>query len=264
MFHRHNFLICPIHKKGDVQNCENSRGISLVTTVYKVLPTVPYRRLKPHANKIIGQYQCGFRGLSTFDQIHTLRQILEKTLEFQIETHHLFIDLKTAYDKVNRNQLYKAMVELGIPPKLVRLTQAMMEGTTAKVKIQNELSESFHILNGLRQADALACILLNITLEKIICEANINQRGNIFYKSVQIPAYADDTDIPAYADDTDIPAYADDTDIPAYADDTDIPAYAVAIYIISRSPKSLQEVTFALDRAARMTGLEINQAKTST
>jgi len=63
---------------------------------------------------------------------------------------------------------------VGIPPKLVRLTQATMEGTTAKVKVQNELSESFHIRNGLRQGGALACIVLNIALEKIICDANIN------------------------------------------------------------------------------------------
>jgi len=101
-----------------------------------------------------------------------------------------------------------------------------MEGTTAKVKIQNELSGSFHIQNGLRQGDALACILCNIALEKIIREANINQRGNIFYKSVQILVYVDDIDT------------------------------------ISRSPKSLQEATTELDRAARMMGLEINQAKT--
>ena len=101
-----------------------------------------------------------------------------------------------------------------------------MEGTTAKVKAQNELSEGFHIRNGLRQGDALACILFNIALKKITRDANVNQCGNIFYKSVQILAYADDTDI------------------------------------ISRSPKSLQEATVALDRAARRMGLEINQAKT--
>jgi hypothetical protein len=35
------------------------------------------------------------------------------------------------------------MLEFGIPLKLVRLTQATMEGTTAKVKVKNELSESF-------------------------------------------------------------------------------------------------------------------------
>jgi len=162
-------LICPIHNKGDVQNCENFRGILLVNISYKILSIVLYGRLKPHANQIIGQYQCGFReGVSTIGQIQTLRQILEKMLEFQIETYRLFIDFKTSYDKVNRNQLYKAMLEFGIPLKLVRLTQATMEGTTAKVKVQNELSESFHIQNGLRQGDALACILFNITLEKII------------------------------------------------------------------------------------------------
>jgi hypothetical protein len=72
-------LICPIHKIGDVQNCENSRGISLVNIAYKVLSNVLYGRLKPHANEIIGQYQCGFReGVLTIDQIQTLRQILEK------------------------------------------------------------------------------------------------------------------------------------------------------------------------------------------
>jgi hypothetical protein len=163
--------------------------------------------------------------MSTIDQIQKLRQILEKTLQFQIETHHLFIDFKTVYDNVSRNQLYKARLEFGIPPKLVRLTQATMESTTAKVRIENELSESFHIRNGLRQGDPLACILFNTALEKIICEANINQRSNIFYKSVQILAYADHTDI-------------------------------------SRSPKSLQEAITALYRATRRMGLQINQAKT--
>ena len=39
-------------------------------------------------------------------------------------------------------------------------------------------------------------------------------------------------------------------------------AYADDIDIISRSQKSLQQATIALDRAARRMGLEINQAKT--
>jgi hypothetical protein len=60
-----------------------------------------------------------------------------------------------------------------------RIMQLTMYG---QVKVQNKLSESFHIQNGLRQGDALACILFNTALEKIIRDANINQRGNIFYK----------------------------------------------------------------------------------
>ena len=50
----------------------NFRGISLVNIAYKVLSIVLYGRLKPHANQIIGQYQCGFReGVSTIEQIQT-------------------------------------------------------------------------------------------------------------------------------------------------------------------------------------------------
>jgi len=41
-------LICTIHKKGDVQNSQNSRGILLVNTAYKLLSIVLYGRLKPN------------------------------------------------------------------------------------------------------------------------------------------------------------------------------------------------------------------------
>jgi len=49
--------------------------------------------------------------------------------------------------------------------------------------------------NGVRQGDALTCLLFNIALEKVIRDAAVNVRGTIFYKSVQILAYPDDIDI---------------------------------------------------------------------
>ncbi|XP_049315624.1 uncharacterized protein LOC125779109 [Bactrocera dorsalis] len=74
-------VLCPIHKKGDPTICANYRGISLLNIAYKVLSSVLCERLKPTVNKLIGPYQCGFRpGKSTTDQIFTMRQILEKTL----------------------------------------------------------------------------------------------------------------------------------------------------------------------------------------
>lgn len=39
-------------------------------------------------------------------QIFTLRKLLEKTLEFQIDHHHLFIYLKQVYDSIDRQQAY--------------------------------------------------------------------------------------------------------------------------------------------------------------
>ena len=66
-------------------------------------------------------------------------------MECQIKPHHLFIDFKTAYDKVNKNQLYKAMLEFGIPPKLVRLTQGTMRVLLAKSRCKtNYLKASIY------------------------------------------------------------------------------------------------------------------------
>jgi sorting nexin-29 len=48
-----------------------------------------------------------------------------------------------------------------------------------------------------RQGDALACILFNVALEKIIRYLGIPTRGTIFFKTVQILAYADDIDLMA-------------------------------------------------------------------
>jgi sorting nexin-29 len=80
-------IICPIHKTRDLMECSNYRGVSLLNTAYKVLSTILFTRILPLAENIIGNYQCGFRkNRSTVNQIFTLRQILEKTKEFGIET----------------------------------------------------------------------------------------------------------------------------------------------------------------------------------
>ena len=56
--------------------------------------------------KIVGNYQCGFRDeKSTSDQIHTIRQILEKMGEYVINIFRLFMDFKAAYDFIDRTEI---------------------------------------------------------------------------------------------------------------------------------------------------------------
>jgi hypothetical protein len=57
------------------------------------------------------------------------------------------------------------------------------------------LSEPFLTQRGPRQGDTLACLLFNIALEKVIRDSGIERRGIIYYKSVQVLAYAHDLDI---------------------------------------------------------------------
>jgi hypothetical protein len=61
-------IVVPIHKKGDKTDCSNYRGISFLSTSYKVLSNILLSRLTPYADEIIGDHQGGFlRNWSTSD-----------------------------------------------------------------------------------------------------------------------------------------------------------------------------------------------------
>lgn len=189
-------LICPLHKKGSQLECSNYRGITLLNVAYKIFSNILASRLTPLAESTVGNYQCGFRpGKSTTDQIFTLRQIIEKAYEWNIETHHVFIDFKTAYDSVKRVELYDAMQTLGIPSKLIRLTKMTMHDSVCAIKIQGDISEQFPSSTGVRQGDTLSCTLFNLVLEKVVREAGVQTTGTVFNKSSQLLGYADDIDI---------------------------------------------------------------------
>ena len=77
-------------------------------TAYKILSKILCRLLTPYARRFVGPYQAGFTGArATTDQIFSLRQILEECCEYNVPTHHIFIDFKAAYDTVDREQLWQ-------------------------------------------------------------------------------------------------------------------------------------------------------------
>jgi hypothetical protein len=47
-------IICPTHKKGDIMECSNYRGVSHLNTAYKILSNILFARISPFAENIIG------------------------------------------------------------------------------------------------------------------------------------------------------------------------------------------------------------------
>lgn len=220
-------LICPIFKKGDRLICNNYRGITLLDTTYKVLSSVIYAKLLPHAEQLVGDYQCGFRpSRSTIDQLFTIRQLLEKSWEFNVNIHQLFVDFKQAYDSVNRIALYEILKQLGIPTKLVAMIRATLYRSNGRVVLQNSLSEVFEISSGLKQGDGLSGLLFNLVLEWVIRRIDINWKGTLMNTSRQILGFADDLDL------------------------------------LGRGVIAVKEVFVQLERAAAIVGLSINEDKT--
>jgi sorting nexin-29 len=74
-----------------------------------------------------------------------------------------------------------------------------LRNARCQIKTPNGIIDSFDTKKGLRQGDALSCVLFNIALEKAVREAKLDIRGTILHISVQILAYADDVIIARYA-----------------------------------------------------------------
>jgi hypothetical protein len=64
-----------------------------------------------------------------------------------------------------------------------------------KVHIGKHLSDIFHILNGLKQGDALSPLLFNVALEYSIRKIQQNQVGLKLNGTHQLLAYADDVNL---------------------------------------------------------------------
>jgi sorting nexin-29 len=98
-----------------------------------------------------------------------------------------------------------------------------MTTNCAEVKLRNVLFRQFDIKEGVIQGDPLACLIFNISLEKVIRDAEVER---VFSTSVQILAYADD------------------------------------IATIGHSLAVVKETLISLEKAAKEIGLTINENKT--
>jgi sorting nexin-29 len=63
--------------------------------------------------------------------------------------------------------------ELKIPSKLIIVVELTMEDIKCHVRIQSDLSAVVTSKNDLRQNYALACLLFNVAVEKIVRDTDI-------------------------------------------------------------------------------------------
>jgi hypothetical protein len=69
-------IIVSVHKKGDKSDCNNYRGISLLSTSYKTLSEILFSRLRQYIEEICRSSVWVSTNRSTTDEIFCIRQIL--------------------------------------------------------------------------------------------------------------------------------------------------------------------------------------------
>ena len=155
--------IAILSKKGDRSHCSNYRGISLFSTVAKVLVDVILQRLHLLVESMYPQSQSAYsNGRSTIDGIFTLRQLMEKTRDQRRCLYMAFVDFVKVFHTVNCKLLFIIPHKLSCPPKFIRIIKKLYTDVHARLIVDGELTQSLEYNSGVKQGCKLAPTLFGI------------------------------------------------------------------------------------------------------
>nr|KAG5710957.1 hypothetical protein BaRGS_013691 [Batillaria attramentaria] len=167
-------------KKGDLSNCANYRGITLLSVPGKVFNRILLERMKGAVDPLLRDQQAGFRqNRSCVDQIATLRIIVEQSLEWNSPLYINFVDYEKAFDSVDRETLWKLLRHYGVPTKLVNLIKNSYDGMTCRIIHGGQLTDSFHVKTGVRQGCLLSPFLFLLAIDWIMKTSTAQRRNGI-------------------------------------------------------------------------------------
>ena len=161
--------------KGDVHECSNFRGISLLSVIGNVYGTVLINRIRDKTENVIVEVQGGFsRGSGCTDQIFIVRQICEKYLGKGKDVYFAFLDLEKAND---RDVMWNVLRLYGIGGRLLQGVKSLYVGSKACVRVGNEVSEWFPVRVRLRQGCVMSPWLFNLYIDGVVREINTQVLG---------------------------------------------------------------------------------------
>ena len=165
-------IIVPVHKKGNRENPNNYRGISLLSSISKVFTKILNNRLVKWANHNgkLSDQQAGFRkGKGTIDHIFVLQALASKYLMREKgRFYSVFIDFSQAFDSVPHQHLFYSLLRCNMHGRVIKLLRNMYSKLKSSVSVNGELSEDFHCTVGTRQGCILSPFLFILYLNELI------------------------------------------------------------------------------------------------
>ncbi|KAL6421679.1 hypothetical protein ACFW04_014492 [Cataglyphis niger] len=126
-------MLLGIKKELKVEEVKVKKRNGLIEVALKVYASVLAGRLSDEVEEkgLVLQNQTGFRkGLGTMDNIFILNYLMNRQLSKKKgKLVAFFIDLKAAFDSVDRRKLVEAMKERGMREELIRKSENIMKET---------------------------------------------------------------------------------------------------------------------------------------
>lgn len=124
------------------------------------------REVKRGGGKEGDTSKAGFRkGMGTIDQIYALNYLINRQIEKEKGKMTVtFIDLKAAFDSVNKDELIKTMRVKGVRKGLINRVEEVLRESKSRIRIGTQCGEVFWMARGIRQGCPLSPILFNLLI----------------------------------------------------------------------------------------------------
>ena len=172
------------------------RGISLLSTVYKLFSSLLNKRLISwgESNDIYADEQNGFRsGRSCEDHCFVLSTIIRQRLLNNMPTFVGFVDLKKAFDCVDRQLLLYKLLKAGVNSRFYVILKSIYSCCKTAVNVNGHITDFFPSNFGVRQGDCLSTTLFLLYVNDFVNDlkdSTIGIKNDHF--DLQCLLYADD------------------------------------------------------------------------
>ena len=140
-------IIVPVPKKGNLNDVNNYRAISLTSIFSKIFSSIINRRLTVWAEstEILNDFQFGFRkGRSTCDCVFVLNSLIDKVVNAEKnKLYCCFVDFKKAFDLVYRNGMFVKLFRYGCSQKIIKIVQSMYKKVSNCIRTNGICTDFF-------------------------------------------------------------------------------------------------------------------------
>ena len=186
-----------IPKKENAETIKDYRPVSLLCTDYKLLASVITRRLSNTFGTAIGEQQRGgVKGRRIESTLSLFRDLIQDTHERQGRGAIIGVDLEKAYDRVEREWVWRVMKAMGYPEEFTNWARTLYSAVKIKVNFGGGATGNIEGRRGLRQGCPLSMPLFIIYLEPMLRQLKRRMRGlAVPGGRVSARAYVDDVTI---------------------------------------------------------------------
>lgn len=174
-------MIRLIPKTVNKASLKDWRPLTMLTTDYKIIARILAGRLQMLLQKVVSPQQTGFiKGRHMLDNVLALWMAQDAARTYKRQGMFVKLDFEKAYDRVEHNYLWDAMLKCGLGKGFITLVKGLTLGASTAVHVNGAKTYRFPVGRGVRQGCPLAPLLFVLATQPLMTEMKLSfQAGRL-------------------------------------------------------------------------------------